>query len=170
VFECIFNALSEESDIEMAMIDGTTVKVHRSPCGDCGQSAARQRDRAQKGFQSQATGKSKGGRTTRILALTDPLGNLVRFVLMPGHRFDTVGVAPLIKGIKFDAMLADKAFDSDCIIAEMNERGDVISFFQHPRRAASLPRTIQKSPPHRDPSDIPLNRWRDCPRSANSNS
>ena len=29
--------------------------------------------------------------TTKILALTDALGNLVRFVLLPGHRFDTVG-------------------------------------------------------------------------------
>ena len=27
--------------------------------------------------------------TTKILALTDALGNLVRFVLLPGHRFDT---------------------------------------------------------------------------------
>lgn len=36
--------------------------------------------------------------TTKILALTDALGNLVRFVLLPGHRFDTVGVAPLIDG------------------------------------------------------------------------
>ena len=55
--------------------------------------------------------------TTKILALTDALGNLVRFVLLPGHRFDTVGVAPLIEGIKFDALLADKAFDSNNIIA-----------------------------------------------------
>ena len=30
--------------------------------------------------------------TTKILALTDALGNLVRFVLLPGQRFDTVGV------------------------------------------------------------------------------
>ena len=37
--------------------------------------------------------------TTKILALTDALGNLVRFVLLPGHRFDTVGVAPLIDGL-----------------------------------------------------------------------
>jgi len=37
--------------------------------------------------------------TTKILALTDALGNLVRFVLMPGHRFDTVGFAPLIEDI-----------------------------------------------------------------------
>ncbi len=30
--------------------------------------------------------------TTKILALTDALGNLVRFILLPGHRFDTPGV------------------------------------------------------------------------------
>jgi transposase len=62
----------------------------------------------------------------------------VRFVLMPGHRFDTFGVAPLIKGIKFDALLADKAFDSDWIISEMNERGAMICISQHPRRSAPL--------------------------------
>jgi hypothetical protein len=50
--------------------------------------------------------------TTKILALTDALGNLVRFVLMPGHRFDTVGVAPLIDGLAFEGFIADKAFDS----------------------------------------------------------
>ena len=52
-----------------------------------------------RGTPSQAIGKSKGGRTTKILALTDALGNLVRFVLLPGQRFDTVGVAPLIDGV-----------------------------------------------------------------------
>jgi hypothetical protein len=55
--------------------------------------------------------------TTKILALTDALGNLVRFVVLPGQRFDTVGVAPLIEGVEFDALIADKAFDSDAIIA-----------------------------------------------------
>ena len=39
--------------------------------------------------------------TTKILALTDALGNLVRFVLLPGQRFDTVGVAPLIDGLAY---------------------------------------------------------------------
>jgi hypothetical protein len=38
--------------------------------------------------------------TTKILALTDALGNLVRFVLLPGDRYDTIGVAPLIDGIE----------------------------------------------------------------------
>ena len=77
--------------------------------------------------------------TTKILALADALGNLVRFVLLPGHRFDTVGVPPLIAGLDFDALIADKAFDSDTIIADLNDRGAKIVIAQHPRRTKPLP-------------------------------
>ena len=76
--------------------------------------------------------------TTKILALTDALGNLVRFVLLPGQRFDTVGVAPLIKNIEFGGLIADKAFDSNWIIEEMNERGAQIVIAQHTRRTQPL--------------------------------
>jgi hypothetical protein len=73
------------------------------------------------------------------IALTDALGNLVRFVLMPGHRFDTVGVDPLIDGLAFEGLIAEKAFDSDSIIANLNERGAKIVVSQYPRRASPLP-------------------------------
>ena len=76
--------------------------------------------------------------TTKILALTDALGNLVRFVLLPGQRFDTVGVSPLIKGIAFGALIADKAFDSNAFIVDLNERGAKVVISQHPRRAIPL--------------------------------
>lgn len=76
--------------------------------------------------------------TTKILALTDALGNLVRFELMPGNRFDTVGVAPLIDGVQFDAMIADKAFDSDWIVTALNERGAKVVISQHSRRKKPL--------------------------------
>ena len=76
--------------------------------------------------------------TTKILALTDALGNLVRFELLPGNRYDTVGVEPLIAGIEFGALLADKAFDSNPIIAEVDKRGAKIVISQHPRRAQPL--------------------------------
>jgi len=46
--------------------------------------------------------------TTKILALIDALGNLVHFVLLPGQRFDTIGVEPLIEGINFGALLGDE--------------------------------------------------------------
>jgi len=77
--------------------------------------------------------------TTKILALTDALGNLVRFVLLPGQRFDTVGVPPLIDGIEFGGLIADKAFDSNDIIADLNARGAKVVISQHPRRAVPLP-------------------------------
>lgn len=76
--------------------------------------------------------------TTKILALTDALGNLVRFRLMPGQRFDSVEVPPLIDGLEFDAFIADKAFDSNAIIAELNERGATVAISQHPRRSKPL--------------------------------
>jgi transposase len=77
--------------------------------------------------------------TTKILALTDALGNLVRFRLMPGHRFDSIGVAPLIDGVEFGALIADKAFDSNDIVADLNERGAKIVISQHPRRSKPIP-------------------------------
>lgn len=57
---------------------------------------------------------------------------------MPGQRFDTVGVGPLIKDIEFGGMIADKAFDSNSIIAELTKRGAKIVISQHPRRAQPI--------------------------------
>ena len=62
----------------------------------------------------------------------------MRFVLLPGNRYDTVGVAPLINGLSFDALLADKAFDSNWIIDEVNERGATICISQRPQRKEPL--------------------------------
>ena len=57
------------------------------------------------------------------MALVDALGNLARFILLPGQALDLKGVAPLIEGLEFDALLADKAFDADWVLAEIDERG-----------------------------------------------
>jgi transposase len=76
--------------------------------------------------------------TTKILALTDALGNLVRFVLLPGQRHDTVGVAPLIQGTEFEGLIADKAFDANWIIDELNDRGAKIVISQMPQRKVPL--------------------------------
>jgi transposase len=77
--------------------------------------------------------------TTKILALTDALGNLVRFVLLPGQRFDTVGFPPLVDGLAFEALIADTAFDSNAIIADLDARGAKVVISQHPRRASPRP-------------------------------
>ncbi|CAO4191876.1 IS5 family transposase ISAli9 [Methylorubrum extorquens] len=78
--------------------------------------------------------------TTKVLALTDALGNLVRFVLLPGQRHDTVGLPPPIDGVSFEALIADKAFDSNAIVAGLHQRGAKIVISQHPCR--TKPRDI----------------------------
>ena len=61
--------------------------------------------------------------TTKIVALVDALGNLVKFLLLPGQAHDMKGVAPLIEGVSFDALLADKAFDTDGLLQDVDARG-----------------------------------------------
>ena len=61
--------------------------------------------------------------TTKIVALVDALGNLVKFLLLPGQAHDMKGVAPLIEGVSFDALLADKAFDTDWLLQDVDARG-----------------------------------------------
>jgi transposase len=61
--------------------------------------------------------------TTKILALVDALGNLVSFALMPGQRGEITGAEKLIEGMSFDALLADKAYDSDQFRALLTSRG-----------------------------------------------
>lgn len=90
-------------------------------------------NRCKSGTQSQAIGKSKGGWATRILALVAAPGKLVRFVLMPANRYDTFGGASLIRGVEFGAMLADRAFDSNWIVEDMNQRGARIVISQRPQ-------------------------------------
>jgi transposase len=62
----------------------------------------------------------------------------VRFILLPGHRYDTIGVAPLIEDIEFDGLIGDKAFDANWIIEELNERRAKIVISQRPKRVAPI--------------------------------
>lgn len=63
---------------------------------------------------------------TKIVALVDALGNLVRFLLLPGQAHDMNGVALLIRDVSFGALMADKAFDADWLLEELDERGATI--------------------------------------------
>ena len=82
------------------------------------------------------------------MALVDALGNLARFVLLPGQRHDSVGVEPLIKEIDFGALLADKAFDVDWLRAALDERGAVAVIPPKANRTKFIP------------CDFPMYCWR----------
>jgi len=111
VFERIFKEINSVPDFEYSMIDGTIVQAHQKASGEKG------------GSQNQAIGRLRGGLTTKIAAVVDALGNLTYFVLLPGQAQDMKGVEPLIDGVDFDALLADKAFDADCLLEALDKRG-----------------------------------------------
>lgn len=100
------------------------------------------RRRRKRGTHNQAIGNSRGGLTTKIVALVDALGNLARFVLLPGQRHDSVGVEPLITDVDFDALIADKAFDNDALRAILNERGAIAVIPAKSDRKAPIPHDV----------------------------
>ena len=67
--------------------------------------------------------RSRGGLTTNIVALADALEQLANFVVLPGQANDMKDVEPLIDGVALDALLADKVFNVDWILAELDARG-----------------------------------------------
>ena len=76
------------------------------------------------------------------------MGNLVRFVLLPGQRHDSIGVEPLIDGVEFEALIADKAFDNNALRATLNERGAL----------AVIPSKADRKTPI--PHDADIYKWR----------
>lgn len=51
--------------------------------------------------------------TTKIMALTDALGNLIDFRLLPGQAHDLRGTSALIERLSGGKLLADRAFDAN---------------------------------------------------------
>ena len=76
----------------------------------------------QTGILGGTAGLRLGGMTTRALALTDAPGNLVRFALMPGHRFGTIAVEPLFDRVRLGGPIVNKAYDTNAILADLNQR------------------------------------------------
>lgn len=66
---------------------------------------------------------SRGGLNTKIHAVCDALGNPLRFKLTDGHASDTPELIGLIEGLPGQALLADKAYDSDAIVQVASDKG-----------------------------------------------
>src|ERR1700736_5952524 len=80
--------------------------------------------RRKRGEACQAIGRSRGGRTTKIHALSDPLCRPVAFHLTPGQDAD-IAAAPDVLALApaMTALLADKGYDGDDFRADIAERG-----------------------------------------------
>jgi len=77
------------------------------------------------GQEKQALGRSRGGFSTKIHGLCDALGNPLDFILTGGEKADCKQAIPLIRNKKYGALLADKGYDTDAIVAHVTEGGAV---------------------------------------------
>ncbi len=69
--------------------------------------------RGKRGDFEQAIGRSRGGRTTKVHAVTDDVGRPLAFTVTPGQTHDLVGVAALMKRIPTPRrLIADRAYDA----------------------------------------------------------
>ncbi len=138
VWDRIMNSLSLAHDAGVQMIDTSIVRVHQH--GAC--IAAN---------SEQLMGRSRGGLTTKIHAVVDSRGLLVRLALTSGEAHDNRLVLTLLSNLKSGAMLlADRCFDADWIRALVSQRGaranippkrnrtEPICFSRHLYRARNL--------------------------------
>jgi len=99
-----------------------TIYGHADDRLDACQSAARQR--AERGEQKQAVGRSRGGRNTKIHALADVKGRLIAILLTGGEAHDCPVADRLICRVKPSKhIVGDKAYDSAELRCELHERG-----------------------------------------------
>ena len=69
-------------------------------------------------------GRSKGGLTTKIHALVDARGLPILLKITPGQAHEGRSAADMFDTLTDgDVLLADRAYDSDALRAEMAERG-----------------------------------------------
>ena len=82
------------------------------------------RRRGERGEQNQAIGRSRGGRTTKIHALTDRACRPLAFLLTGGQVADCKAGALLLERLPAcRVVLADKGYDSDAIRRQIEAAG-----------------------------------------------
>jgi transposase len=61
--------------------------------------------------------------TTKIHAVVDALGNPVALSLTPGQAADITQAEPLLAELEPQAVIADKGYDSNALVATLDARG-----------------------------------------------
>ena len=77
------------------------------------------------GQAGEALGRSHGGFTTKLHAAVSDTFLPLRFILTAGARHDVTQAPALITGYTCDTVIADAAYDSDALRAEIVDQGSV---------------------------------------------
>ena len=113
--QTIFAALVSVGEApRLLMADSSAAKAHLSASG------------GRMGEIRQAVGRSRGGRTTKVHALTDEQGRPHAFLLTGGQVADIKGAASLLTSMPpSQKFVGDKAYDADHLRGWLRSRGTV---------------------------------------------
>lgn len=92
------------------LVDGTHVLVHQCAANPAGEA-------------DQAMGKTRGGRNTKLMALTDVQGRLMSAALVEGQAYEGHHVVKLLKHGDNLRIVGDKGFDDDKLRAFLRALG-----------------------------------------------
>jgi len=111
VFTRIFETL-RDPDLEVLMLDSTVIRAHQHSAGQKNSTP-----------EQEQLGRSRGGVSTKIHVAVDGLGQPTQIFLSPGQDHDVTKAPDLIRDSQADKVIADKAYDSDLLIAQIEAQG-----------------------------------------------
>ncbi len=76
------------------------------------------------------------------MVLTDAVGHLIRFVILPGQTHDLKAVRELLDDLTCETLIGDKAFDADGVLDTVAERE--MTAVIPPRSNRSTPRDFDR--------------------------
>jgi len=109
----VLRVILERTGAKLALLDSTIIKAHPHAAGASKRTGGQARE---------ALGRSRGGLTTKIHAVVSEHGELVRFVLTAGQVNDVTQAECLVRSGEGD-VVADRAYDSDAVVAHIEALG-----------------------------------------------
>ena len=110
VWQRIYAAV-QDPDLEWLMLDSTVVRAHHHAAGMNG------------GDGDEDLGRSRGGFGTKVHVAVVSLGNPVSIHLSPGQDADCTHAEQLLGDHTPQAVLADKGYDTNAVVAAVEQRG-----------------------------------------------
>lgn len=111
LWDRMLEAFARKSRRAVRLVDGTHILVHQCAANPAG------------GATAQAMGKTRGGRNTKLMALTNSQGRLMSVALVEGQAYEGHHVVKLLKHGCNLRIVGDKGFDDDKLRATLRELG-----------------------------------------------
>lgn len=111
VFASVMEHL-QDPDLGVLLLDSTIIRAHQHAAGAEGSTA-----------EDEALGRSRGGFSTKVHVACDGLGKPVKIILTPGQDHDVTQGPALLANSEAKKVIADKGYDSDAFIADIESAG-----------------------------------------------